>query len=106
VNFDATQGTPEVIKTSFNVSSVVQYGSYSGFTVNYATPISASGATVMTCRTGGGANGAGSGGGLPQIYGTNGSSNVLTANSATVYIYNTLTGYSFPDIVCVVSFSN
>ena len=106
VNFDGTGtvSTNQTINASYNVSSVYKNAG-ADWTINYTNAIGNNHALVVTSRIGGGANGAGSGGAIPQIYGANGNASPLLTTSARFFCYNTLTGASAGDIICAVAFS-
>ena len=106
VNFNGTGTTSanQTINSSYNVSSVYKNAG-ADWTINYTAAIGNNHALVVTSRIGGGSNGAGSGGAIPQIYGTNGTANSLTTTTARFFCYNTLTGASAGDIICAVAFS-
>ena len=92
-------GANQTIYRSFNVTSVVR-NSGADYTVNFTNAVPVYHTLLVTSRIGGGENGGGSGGGIPQIYGSNGASNVLTAYSTRFNVYNTLVGASAADYIC------
>lgn len=107
VNFDGSGASPanQTINASYNVSSVFKNSAYSDYTINYSVTLITNHTLVVTARIGPGANGAGSGGAIPQIYGANGTASPLTPTSARFGLYNTLVGYSNPDIICAAAFA-